>query len=200
MTKRLEWRVCAAFCGGAALMLFAVIWWTTGAKSQPAFAQQLHPNRGGRGTGPREPMYHSDYPNPDAKDLPFAELSKQYRIIGRLGIPTGEFCTVRGIWREDGHFKECSLRFHVSHVNGKALTTPAIFLGCEVRAIQDPERETPDGEQWEIRVQESVEQRGMTKDYSKETGWSGSGINPWRLVTELRYVQTPNIKHSVSPN
>lgn len=86
----------------------------------------------------------------------------------------------------------------MSHVNGKALVTPVIFLASEVRAIQDPERKRPDGHEWEIRVQERVQQSGMTRDYSQETGWYGSGISPWRLATEISYVRTPTIIKAVS--
>src|SRR5260370_29323809 len=52
-------------------------------------------------------------------------------VIGRLGAPLKTMITVRGTWQHPPRaaqpVKDFGLRFHVTHVNGSALTEPVDF-------------------------------------------------------------------------
>lgn len=144
-------------------------------------------------------------------DIHFDDLKNNYRIIGRLGKPVGEYYTIHGTWKRFD-FSSRQIFFHVTHVDFQPLPKPLIY----------PERHLKLAHSWatlklkvdpdnspvcEYRVWESLEYFGTPDHFWKESnlppsisilpGFAGresKAIIPLELTSELNYVKAKVLK------
>lgn len=117
------------------------------------------------------------------------------QIIGRLGIPIGSFCTIRGVWIEDPlRFKTTEWWFRVTHVDGNELTElleyPSFAVINASGGGQEPLADPVVGEVWELRVFEGLTYDGPPIGYWDESRVPpGSGATSFSLQSHLNYVR-----------
>ena len=112
------------------------------------------------------------------------DIGSKVTLVGRLGQPLGKMMEVKGTWRmPDDVVKDYSLRFIVSHVNGKPLKEPVEFNVAQIDAVSKygntaipkyawpiEEQSTLDGVAWTLRAYETGRIDSIPPQYWKERG------------------------------
>ena len=121
------------------------------------------------------------------------DIGTKVVLVGRLGQPLGTMMDVQGTWKFPDRFdKDYSLRFLVSHVNGKALLKPVEFDWAQVKVIstngenaipKSDERKTLDGLAWTLRAYETGRFNRIPKDYWEEPGTRRDASPYWMTKT-----------------
>lgn len=109
------------------------------------------------------------------------DLGNSVVVIGRLGKPLGDLCSVNGFWMARPVGKSESMVFEVTHVNGEKLENTVRFGRSQIRApLAVP---TPsENEKWELSGIETGGFQGMPNGYWEATGLPpGGGQSPWRF-------------------
>lgn len=115
------------------------------------------------------------------------DIGRKVTLVGRLGQPLGTMMTIQGHWAypdaSKGPAKDNSIRFTVSHVNGKPLSELVEFDVAQVRAVsaegdsaipeQADHRDSLGGVSWTLRGFETGRFDRIPDGYWKElgTGW-----------------------------
>jgi len=102
------------------------------------------------------------------------DIGTKVTLVGRLGEPLGKLMEVKGTWGyPDARVKDYSLRFRVSHVNGKRLPKPVEFNVAQVKAAtrsgknaipQFKDHKTLEGVSWTLRAYETGRFRGVPEE------------------------------------
>ena len=128
------------------------------------------------------------------KTVSAADLSSRKVVVtGRLGAPLQHMMTIRGTWHfpetyPDKAVKDGSLRFRVSHVDGKELAEPVDFKKqlVHVTRFRDDDALPPaDGATWEFRGYETGRFRERPPEYYAELGMAVQTAWPPEFTTEL---------------
>jgi len=130
--------------------------------------------------------------NQSKNDIRFEDLRDRYRIIGRLGKPLGEYCTIRGRWKARRDIKRFVRIFlHITHIDGRPVKKTIIYRWSDIRftgilplghTLQEPK----DSEVNELRVVETVLHNGSPKRSLEESHIRGMGF-PFKLRSVLIY-------------
>lgn len=137
----------------------------------------------------------------DGKPVGVAELMKTVKLIGRLGVPIGDPCTIKGKWTVNTSKPGDELLLAVHEVNGKSLREPVYFEAESVFSIlssvtkQEPKKD----EQWRMRVVETGEFRGYSDAVWKELGM-GKPAEPRGFVTRIVYLNASPAPAKNAPN
>lgn len=112
------------------------------------------------------------------------DIGADVTLIGRLGKPLGRMLTVTGTWgfpdQSKGPTKDYSLRFSVSHVDGRRLPRPvtlrvgAVHVSDHNGADLIPDRDehaTLDGKRWTLRVYETGRFTVVPEEYWEVRGY-----------------------------
>ena len=95
----------------------------------------------------------TEKPSAQVVTVDYKDIPKRVKIIGKLGYPLTTIVSVRGTW-VDGPVgpKPRAPFFVVTHINGKAMNSPAEFDFVETAGIEGDKdfEERVAGEQWEI--------------------------------------------------
>jgi hypothetical protein len=115
------------------------------------------------------------------------DIGTKVTLVGRLGQPLGKMMEVKGTWSYpllhtrpgEPPAKDDSLRFEVSHVNGKRLPKPVEFHVGLIKAVEKngknaipkyEEHKTLDGVSWTLRAYETGRFDDVPEGYRKELG------------------------------
>lgn len=132
-----------------------------------------------------------DAEQPKVRTISWDEIGHSAKIVGKLGLPLGEICTVEGAWLEPGQEKAgLKPQFRVSEVNGNPLAEAALFDEDFVRPVVGGERVAipRPGDTWMIRCAELGGYEGLPPELIQEA--SGKMIaqrHGYGFQTELRY-------------
>jgi hypothetical protein len=126
------------------------------------------------------------------------DIGTKVTLVGRLGVPLGKMMEVRGTWAyPKGLVKDFSLRFTVTHVNGKSLPSPVEFDVGLVRAVMPDRKDAIPkyedhkrlaGSSWMLRAYETGRFYPIPMDYWRELGDETSMQPPYwtkTFVSEL---------------
>lgn len=112
------------------------------------------------------------------------ELGKSVTLVGVLGKPLAQMMSVRGSWAYPNYTaKDNSLRFTVTHVDGRQLSEPVVFYAAQVEAVngnREPVRPR-DGAVWTLRAYEWGEYLRKPNEYWNEfAGGVAAGEPAWQ--------------------
>lgn len=151
---------------------------------------------------PEQPQENTS-PRPE---IQFDELKNDYRIIGRLGKPVGEYHTIHGTWKRF-NFSGRKLFFEVTHVNFQKLSEPQLYPERHFKlstpwATEKLKVDSDHSPVCEYRVWESLQYFGTPDAFWEESGLPESigilpgfkrrdktELIPLELTSELIYVK-----------
>lgn len=139
---------------------------------------------------------------PPPATVSVADIGTKVALVGRLGQPLGAMMTLRGRWaypvESPGPVKDNSIRFTVSHVNGKQLAQPVEFNVAQIDAVSaDGKSAIPgrregqaalDGVSWTFRAYETGRFDKIPEEYWKERGTGPPGLPYWTTTFTSKLV------------
>lgn len=134
-----------------------------------------------------------------------ADVDQTVTLMGRLGQPLGTMMEVRGTWKyppvkksPEGKLlatKDTSLRFVVSHVNGKPLNPPLDIHRLEARTREgvdavalEQKKGALVGDTWTMRGYETGNYSGVPEEYWKESGIGSVALPVWTQPFDTEFV------------
>ncbi len=119
----------------------------------------------------------------------YSDLEDRIEVIGRLGVPLGQFVNVRGTWVPNVNKGGSDLNFQIEAVDGHKLEAPVILTQAQMRdwdhfrgAKEYGDPYVPlvfaAGETWDMRGFESAWTVGYPPGVSVKAGENADGDDP----------------------